>query len=282
MAPSHRPAACRARRAHLVCLALAAALSACAVSQQQEVQLGADEAQQISQQVPLINDIASLQYINTLGQSIARTTTRSDLVWHFAIVDSKEVNAFAVPGGYIYVNRGLIERAQRMDQLAGVIGHEIGHVVLRHSIKQMQQAQGANVGVTLACVLTRVCDNAATAAAINVGGTAVFAKFSRADEHAADYEAVKNTVNTRIDPHGVVEMFQILLAERQTNPSAVDAIFATHPLDEDRVTAATAQIAAYPASALQGLTKDAPAFQTFKRRLASLPPSPAPKVAAGQ
>ena len=84
-----------------------------------------------------------------LGDSIAHVTKRSDLDWQFYVVDSPEVNAFAVPGGFIYVNRGLIERAQNMAQVAGVLGHEIGHVTRRHSIKQMEKAQGANIGLTL-------------------------------------------------------------------------------------------------------------------------------------
>ena len=114
--------------------------------------MGGQYAAQINQQLPIINDPEANRYINLLGDSIARLTSRTDIPdWKFFIVDSREVNAFAVPGGYIYVNRGLIERTQKMDQLAGVLGHEIGHVVKRHSIKQMQQAQGANMGVTLAC-----------------------------------------------------------------------------------------------------------------------------------
>ena len=136
-----------------------------------------------------------------LGDSIARLTgPAGPAEWHFYIVDSKEVNAFAVPGGFIYVNRGLIERTQRMDQLAGVLGHEIGHVVRRHSIKQMQQQQGANIGVTLACVLTSVCNSQAGQAAIQVGGTALFAKFSRGDEKEADEEGVKNVDPRRHQP----------------------------------------------------------------------------------
>ena len=106
-----------------------------------------------------------------------------------------------------------------MDQLAGVLGHEIGHVVRRHSVKQMEQAQGANIGVTLACVLTQICNNQATAAAINVGGNALFAKFSRDDEAQADEEGVKNIVRAGIDPRGIPEMFQILLNERERSPS---------------------------------------------------------------
>src|SRR5512141_1456547 len=173
-------------------LALAVSLTACGVSQQQEVQMGQEYSQQINAQLPIVSDPEVNRYINLLGDQLASHTSRADLDWHFYVVDSKEVNAFSIPGGYVYVNRGLIERTSSMDELAGVLGHEIGHVVLRHSIKQMEKAQGANVGVTLACVLTNICANQAAAAAINIGGTAVFARFSRQDELEADQEAVTN------------------------------------------------------------------------------------------
>lgn len=141
----------------MACVALAISMTACGVSTQQEIEMGQQYSAQINQQLPIVQDPEINRYINVLGDSIARLTSRADIpAWHFYIVDSKEVNAFAVPGGFVYVNRGLIERAQKMDQLAGVLGHEIGHVVRRHSIKQMQQQQGANIGVTLACVLTSV------------------------------------------------------------------------------------------------------------------------------
>src|SRR3954453_8658945 len=217
-------------------IALVVTLTGCGVSTQQEVEMGAQYSAQINQQLPIIQNPEANRYINVLGDSIARLTSRTDIQdWKFYIVDSKEVNAFAVPGGYIYVNRGLIERTQRMDQLAGVLGHEIGHVVRRHSIKQMQQQQGANVGVTLACVLTRICDTQGGQAAIQVGGTALFAKFSRGAEAEADEEGVRNVVRAGINPNGIPEMFEILINERQSNPSAVEGWFSTHPLEEDRV-----------------------------------------------
>src|SRR6476469_5172143 len=152
-------------------LALAASLSACGVSQQQEVQMGQDYSQQINAQLPIVSDPEANRYINVLGDQIASKTSRADLDWHFFIVDSKEVNAFAVPGGYVYVNRGLIERTDNMSELAGVLGNEIGHVVLRHTVKQMEKMQGANVGVTLACVLTNICNGQVAQAGINVAGT---------------------------------------------------------------------------------------------------------------
>ena len=259
----------------MIGLALAATTAGCAISTQQEVQMGTEYAQQINAQLPIIKDPEVARYINVLGDSIARLADARSLDWQFFVVNSSEVNAFAVPGGYVYVNRGLVERAQKMDQLAGVLGHEIGHVVRRHSVKQMEQAEGANIGVTLACILTQICNNQATAAAINVGGTALFAKFSRDDEAQADEEGVKNTVRAGIDPRGIPEMFQILINERERSPSSVDAWFATHPLEESRIQATQAQIAKINPVILNGLTKDSQSFQAFKQRVRSLPAAPA-------
>lgn len=267
-----------AKCARAATAALLATLAACAVSQQQEVELGASTAAQIDTTLPLIHDAAITSYISTLGNQLARVTDTRGLTWHFTVVDSREVNAFALPGGWVYVNRGLIERAQNMSQVAGVIGHEIGHVTRRHSVQQMQQSQEVGGGAILLCTLTKVCEGGAGQAAVNVAGSALFAKFSRSDEAEADAEGVKTTLKAGIDPNGIPEMFQILLDERKANPSAVDAFFASHPLEEDRIGATRAQIATYPAGSLKGLTKDTPAFQDFRRRLQSLPPSPAPKT----
>lgn len=268
---------CAARRNILGCL-LAVLVAACAVSQQQEVELGANSAAQVSAELPLIHDAAVVSYVTELGNKLAKVTDDRNLTWHFTVVDSKEVNAFALPGGWIYVNRGLIERATNMSELAGVMGHEIGHVTRRHSVQQMQQAEGANVGVSLLCTLTKVCESGVSQAAIGVGGSALFAKFSRTDEAEADAEGVATTIKAGISPYGIPEMFKILLNERQTNPGALDAFFASHPLEESRIKATEAQIAKYPAGQLKGLTKDTPAFQSFRRRLLALPPSPTPKA----
>ncbi len=256
---------------------LAVFAAGCAVSQRQEVELGANTATQVAAQLPMVHDAAVVSYITALGTQLANATDSRDLDWHFAVVDSREVNAFAVPGGWVYVNRGLIERATNMSELAGVLGHEIGHVTRRHSVEQMQQSQSADIGLTLLCTLTKVCESGASQAAIGVGGSALFAKFSRNDESEADAEAVTTTIKAGISPSGIPAMFRILLAARQSSPGALDAFFASHPLEESRIAATEAQIAGIPASRLQGLTKDTPAFQSFRRRLLSLPPPPAVK-----
>lgn len=252
-------------------LALAASLTACGVSQQQEVQMGQEYSQQINAQLPIVSDPEVNRYVNLLGDQIASKTSRADLDWHFYVVDSREVNAFAVPGGYVYVNRGLIERTTQMDELAGVLGHEIGHVVRRHSIQQMEKQQGAQVGVTLACVLTGICNSQVAQAGINIGASAVFAKFSRQDELEADQEAVVNTVRANINPEGIVTMFQKLIAERNSRPDAVSAFFATHPLEEDRIRAAEASINAIPSSQRARMTRNSSNYNSFVARVRSLP-----------
>lgn len=251
-------------------LALAVTMSACGVSQQQEIQMGQEYSQQINAQLPIVSDPEINRYINVLGDQIANLTGRADLPWRFYVVDSREVNAFAVPGGYIYVNRGLIERTTTMDELAGVLGHEIGHVVRRHSIKQMEKAQGANVGVTLACILTNICNSQVAQAGINIAGGAVFARFSRQDELEADQEAIANTTKAGINPQGIVTMFQKLMSERRSRPGAVEGWFSTHPLEEDRIAATQATINQLPA-AQRNLTRNTSNYNSFVARVRSLP-----------
>ena len=258
-----------------VALVLAAA---CGVSTQQEVQMGQQYSQQINAQLPIISDPEVNRYINVLGDSIAHLSDDRNLDWHFYVVDSKEVNAFAVPGGFVYVNRGLIERADNMSELAGVLGHEIGHVTQRHSIKQMEKAQTANIGVTLGCILLRACTDQVSQTAINVAGGALFARFSRQDEAEADEKGVEYTVRANISPRGMPSMFRKLLEERKSRPAGVEAWFSTHPLEEDRIAHTEALIAKIDPAILQTLTVDSPNFHAFKQRIMSLPPSPPSKA----
>ncbi len=257
--------------AALAALVMPLLVTACAVSTQQEVEMGANYAAQIAKELPLVQDPEVNRYITILGDSLARVADQRNLNWHFAVVDSREVNAFAVPGGYVYVNRGLIERATTMSQVAGVIGHEIGHVTRRHSVKQMQKAQGANFGTTLLCTLTSVCNSGIAQSGIGLAANAAFAKFSRTDEAEADEEGVRYLIKARIDPNGIPEMFAILLKERKDHPGALDSFFASHPLEESRIDDTRRLIASYPASETQGLTRDTPNFESMKRRLLSLP-----------
>jgi predicted Zn-dependent protease len=255
-------------------LAACVSLGACGgISQQQEVELGAQQAQQVNAQLPMLQDATVNAYVNSLGRSLASTTSRADLDWHFAVVNTDVINAFALPGGYIYVNRGVLERASNESEVAGVLAHEIEHVVRRHSVKQMEQVNNANIGVALACTLTNVCQNQAAQAAIQVGGTAVFAKFSRGDEVQADEGGFDTMIRAGINPRGMLTFFQKLLAEEQSGGGAASSWFSDHPGTDDRISDIQRMLNER-ANQLSGLRTDSQAFQSMKRRLNQLPAAP--------
>ncbi|MDP9205905.1 MAG: M48 family metallopeptidase [Gemmatimonadota bacterium] len=253
------------------------------MSEDQEVALGRQNAAEINSHLPIVTDPAVSAYIQDLGKSIAKTTSRSDLDWHFYVINTKQVNAFALPGGYVYVNRGLIESTDRLDELTGTLGHEIGHVIQRHSVKQTQDAQKANIGVAVLCTLTNICNSGLAQTAVQVGGTAFFARHSRLDELQADSEGVVNVIRAGYDPEGIPDLFQVLLKERQYQPTVVDGWFASHPLEEARIQKAKKLIAVLRPDASRRLIVDTPDFQAFRRRVSELPvPPPPQKIQSGQ
>jgi beta-barrel assembly-enhancing protease len=247
---------------------------ATAISPQQEAEIGAQSAAEINQKLPIVNDGTLNNYINQLGNQIASRGQRH-IPYRFYIVNSNAVNAFAVPGGYIYVNRGLIERTANAAELVGVLAHEIEHVELRHSVQQMEAMQKTNIGLTLASILlSRSSQGVQQAAgtAVNVAGTAVFAKFSREDENEADAAAVPLMVASGYNPSGLTTMFQKLLAEQQRSPSSVEQWFSTHPTTQERIANSQRLVNEVPATQRSRLTTDTNAFQSFKSRMRSYSP----------
>lgn len=246
-------------------------LAACVPGTQEEVAMGNQYAQQIERELPIVRDPEIVRYINVLGDSIARVVDDRSLTWRFNVVDQDEINAFAVPGGHIYINRGLIARVTNMSELAGVLGHEIAHVTQRHSMKQMAAAQRANVGLTGVCIFAPSFCQGLGGTALQVGASVGFAKFSRDDETESDRYGVKYVTRAGIDPRGMPSMFRILLRERERNPSGVEAWFSSHPIEESRVRTTEEEIAKIDPVILSSLTRDSPSFQAFKTRLARLP-----------
>lgn len=263
-----------------VCLALvlgSITLGACGISEDQELAIGAADAAKVDSELPIVHDSVITAYVTRLGRSMAIHTSRADLDWHFAVVNSPEVNAFALPAGYIYVNRGVIEQADREDELAGVMGHEIGHVVRRHAVQQLQKREHGEVAVVLLCTLTRLCASSSGRLAIGIGANAVAARYSRHDEAQADSEGVMNTVRADIDPEGLPAFFEKLLELQKEQPSAVLQFFSTHPTDQSRVAATRAQITALGLSPNEPLRQDSPEFHSIRERVHALPPGPQPQ-----
>ena len=251
-------------------LAGTAGTAACAISTQQERELGAQYASEINRELPIINDATVNRAINVLGDEIARHGRRG-IDYTFYVVNSNQVNAFAVPGGFVYVNRGLIERTTDFTELAGVLAHEIGHVEERHGVEQMERMQRANLGLNVAYILLGRAPSGLESAAINIGGSAIFARYSREAENEADAVAIPLLLAARIDPRGLVSMFQKLLSEQNRNPNAVAQWFSTHPTTQDRIAATQANISRLSSSQLRNLRTTSSTYNTLKSRLGQLP-----------
>lgn len=246
-------------------------LGACSsVSTQQEVEMGAQYATEINRQLPIVSDQTVHRAINLIGDDIARYGKRG-INYTFYVVDASQVNAFAVPGGYVYINRGLIDRTDNFSELAGVLAHEIGHVEERHGVEQMEKMQNANLGLTLAYVLLGRQPSGVERAAIDVGGGLYFAKHSREAENEADRVAIPLLLAARINPNGLVTMFEELLREQRSSSSQVGQWFSTHPTTQDRIEATRAEITKLGSSRLSGMRTTSSEYNSLKSRLRQLP-----------
>jgi predicted Zn-dependent protease len=249
---------------------------ACQVSEGDERALGEEQATYLDSTLALISDTTITGYVTTLGLSLASTTSRADLDWRFAVVNASAVNAFAIPGGFVYVTRGLIEQSDRLEELAGVMAHEVAHVDRRHSVAQLERAGRRDVALLLLCTLTGACDTLGGAIALDVGADAVTAQYSQRDESEADEEGVRIAVRAGIDPGGLPIFLEKVLAQRTDQPTPLDAFFATHPTDEKRIAALRRQIAELDLSRTGTLVRDKPEFHAIQERLRALPEPPPP------
>lgn len=268
------------RAAGAVALSSVAGVTACApaITTEQEVQLGRQYAAEINRQLPIVQNPQIHSYLNQLGESIAQRVDLRGIDYTFYVVNAEGVNAFAVPGGYIYINRGLIERADNMSELAGVLAHEIAHVVERHSVEQLQKAQNANLLANVVYgVLLQRPPSGVEQVGVQVAGGAIFAGYSRDAEREADIQGVGYLVQSGISPHGMPAFFRKLIEERQRSPSAVEQWFSTHPLTEERIELVERTIAALPAGSTANLRTDAQAYQQFRSRVRQLPAAPRPR-----
>jgi predicted Zn-dependent protease len=246
------------------------------ISIEQERALGADMAEQIAAQLPLVRDSAAISFVQALGGRLAARADASGRQYHFVLVDSRVANAFAVPGGFIFINRGIVERASNASELAGVLAHEIGHIVARHSVDALRRERSANTLLGLVYLLLQRQPSDGEQLAVQVLGGAWMAQHSREDEREADRLALRVLTRSGIDPRGLPAFFATLLAEEQAESPLVLHWFSTHPLTRERVAAADTLIGTLPDDAFGRLRTDVPAFPRIRERLLELPPPPEP------
>jgi len=254
-------------------------------SSQQDVQLGKESAAQIDGEFLLVTDPQVLRYINDLGRRLASLAPNNnpEYAWTFKVINSSDINAFALPGGYIYVNRGTIEAAQDEAQIAGVIAHESGHVVMRHGTHEASQALLAQAPLSiLGGILGQTGSLTAQLAemGLSLGLNSILLKNSRSAESQADEVGTYILYQAGYDPHAMAQFFEII---EKKYPQKTIQFFFDHPVPEDRIKAVDREIPLFGPA--KGWKTDSPEFEDAKRHLLSLPAppeaKPAPPASAG-
>lgn len=212
------------------------------ISTQQEVAIGEEVAKQIEKENKILNNPVLIQYVNDIGQRLAKVCFRNDIDYHFKIVDADIINAFALPGGFIYIYGGALAAMDNEAQLAGVLAHEMGHVAARHAVKQIQKTQAYSV---LASILLKD-EKISIQKLANIAANLVFLGYSRTAEFEADELGVHFLFQAGYDPVGLLEFFEKLKQKEKEDPSKLTILLRTHPLTSDRIMKAKSQISSLP------------------------------------
>ena len=218
------------------------------VSESQEVQMGLQADPGIITSMGLDPDSGRQRYVRALGTRLAGTSERPSLPWTFRVIDDPAVNAFAVPGGHVYVTRGILAHLNSEAELAGVMGHEIGHVTARHSVQQMSRQQVAQLGLVVGMVIDPKLQRYAGVASQGLG--LLFLKYSREDESQADHLGYRYMRRQRYDGRQMPQVFTLLDRVTAASGSRVPEWLATHPNPGNRLQAINNEIAATPRESL--------------------------------
>src|SRR5579862_543673 len=200
---------------------------------EKEMALGKQLAVEVEKQSKMVDDPILGEYINRLGQNLARNSDAKIPV-SFKVIDSDSVNAFTLPGGYVFVNSGLIRLAETEAELAGAMAHEIGHVAARHSTRQQTREQIANLA-TVPLIFMGGWTGYAIRQGAGLGIPMTFLSFSRAFEGEADMLGLEYMYKAGYDPTASIDIFERIQSLEKTRPGMVAKVFATHPMTEDRI-----------------------------------------------
>ena len=200
---------------------------------EKEVAMGKQYAQQVEQSAKIITDPVIAEYVNRLGQNLVRHSD-AKVPFTIKVIDDDQINAFALPGGFFYVNTGTILAADDESELAGVMAHEIAHVCARHAMRQMTRANWANFA-TIPLIFVGGGIGYAAYEAAGIGIPLTFMKFSRGFEAQADYLGTQYLYASGYDPQAMVDFFEKIEATEKKKPGALAKAFASHPATPDRV-----------------------------------------------
>ncbi len=257
----------KSRRTHWIPFSLCL-LAACAVnpvtrqseimliSEAQEAQIGAEAAKQIQQEFGLYQGLPGLnKYVSEVGQKLAAHSRRKNVTYRFQVLDTPVINAFALPGGYVYVTRGILARMSSEDELAAVLGHEMTHVDARHSASQLSKQALAGFGLTALSILSP--DVAQKAGGlVDASLQLAFLGYSREDEREADEGGITYMEAAGYNPRGAAKMFHMFLALEEKEPSSMERFLLSHPPTPERLQYAESRIAKLAATHPKQAAKD--------------------------
>ena len=210
---------------------------------EREIALGKSLAQEVERSSKMIDDPVITEYVNRVGQNLVRNSD-AKVPFTIKVIDSDEVNAFALPGGFFYVNSGLILRAQEEDELAGVMAHEISHVAARHGTKEATKAEAIQLGAMAAMIFIPYgWAGYGIYEGMNLAIPLTFLKFSRDNEREADYLGIQYMYKAGYDPNAYVTFFERLQADEKRRPGSIPKVFSTHPPTPERIELAQKEIA---------------------------------------
>ena len=238
-------------------------------SLEKEIAIGKQLAQEVERQAKIVDDPVVAEYVNRLGQNLVRNSD-AKVPFTIKVLDTEEVNAFALPGGFFFVNSGLILKADNEAELAGVMAHEIAHVAARHGTKQATRGQIAQIAMIAAEItIPYGWTGYAAMQGASLAIPMTFLSFSRAFESEADKLGLEYMYKTGYDPTCFVDFFEKIQTLEKKKPGTMSKVFSTHPMTDDRIKAAQTNIARY-LKAKPEYVVNTSEFNDVKDRLAML------------
>jgi len=202
------------------------------VSRSQEIQMGRDADPEIVASMGLVDDSDLQDYVSEIGKRLSQVSERPDLPWSYKVVDDPVVNAFAVPGGFVYITRGILAYFEDEAELAGVLGHETGHVTAQHSVNQISRQQLEQLGLGVGAILSPAV--AQYGGLLGAGLQVLNLKYSRGDESQADELGLRYMTRLEYDPQAMIGVFQMLAQVSGSAGSRIPEWQSTHPYPENR------------------------------------------------